>query len=254
MDANGRKNLLEMRASTWRWLAALRADTVEPGTGEESLSVQIDELYTKQDVNEKLNIAVTKYAVDVMLGDPTVLEDEATIDVIKNKVDYLFPEDLCFLKGCWWKDPEDNYSVQPPNDRRIMYSTDNIAPDSLDVLENGAPRYRRRLNGLVLDRTPDKDNPQGILVQYIKWFQYLATDDQYLESQYARILQEAVILSAAKTLSGSKGGSQMAILDSELKELEARLQGACKNGQTPPFMQMIPAYHPFQSRRGRRAR
>lgn len=253
MDANGKKNRGEMVISIWRWLAALRADSVDLTTGVESAGSKIDEMYTKDRVIEAINLAVTKYAVDVMVGDETVLAEERFLNVTANVVEYTLPEDLAFLKRCRWKDPADPHTVQPPNEYREMYATDNIAPEALDAFENGAPRFKRRQNRIVLDRTPDRDNAQGIMVEYIKWFHYLATDDQFLETQYARILQECVILSSAKNLSGITGGSVMAGLDMELKEVEARLGLACRAGMTPPYMQMIPATHPFMSRRGRRA-
>lgn len=244
-DIVGRYTLAEMRERVWRRLDALRADTVSI-IGEESITLTTDALYTVPDLDIAINKALVGHYVELVGNSNKAFSDEEEIDVVTNQTEYQLPTDMVQLKGLWWKDSSITYTILPPNERTYMHQVDEGGPLDPSVA-NGAPTYRRQLNFIVLNEIPTVDNPKGILVRYVKWVNWLSRPDQVIETEFAQILQECVIISAALDLAWSKAKQDNPQWKTELGEWQSRLASMVRNTDNPPFVVMYYP-HPFRRR------
>ncbi len=254
-DVLGRKTYTELRGDVRRWLNASKQE-IKDETGAVIVEGCTDPLYTDDDINMALNVSLTGHFIDLTANGEKIFSDEATIDVVMDETEYDLPFDLAFLNSCWWLDPANDFSVRPQNSsdpdtgRLFMYEGEEPVPGEGDAIENGAPRYRRQLNYIVLDRKPLQDKVGGILIRYVKWIAPLVGDQDVIESQYSRILQEIIVLDASKNLSAARGGTNQDVLSAELTKWEGRLNLAASCSTMPPFMQMVtPQIHRRRSPR-----
>ena len=235
-----------MREAVWRNAAAYMPGAVDSASGVESGTAEINTLLSKEDVNRWINEALTAHYVNMVANSNTTWADEAIIDVKKDKVEYTLPEDLAQLRSCWWKPVDIEMKKVPPSERIYMHLLDE-ATDLPESSMNGAPTYRRNLNYIVINdpKAVDRDNDGGVLVRYIKWVNYLAKDDDRIETQFARVLQEMVILDA--TVAGLSRKFNLPApqeLQLEIARWETRLATLLRNTTSAPFVQMIPTQHP----------
>jgi len=261
-DILGRLNLKEMRLAVWRNLAAVYPSSVDVATGSELLVdpmnpdtdsiISHDPLFTKQDIDRKLNESLTARSLDLIANAENTFADEETVDVVANIMEYPTPDDMAFLRGCWWKDPGIPKSQVPFSKRIFMHQVDEGSLDAI-VEYNGAPTYRRQLDLIFLNEAPLQDNPGGILFRYIKWVNHLQRDDQVLETEYARILQEIITLEAAVWLASRKSFLDTTEMRQDLQTWENRLVIAARQSDSPPFRYMT-VRHPLSAFRRRRSR
>ena len=249
MDQYGRLTRLEMREAVRRRIDTIRATIapVQPPPtapvipGDETAILQLDPLVSNQDINLMLNTAVIKRSVDVNVLDNTIMADEAIIDVSTGVVEYPLPEDLMFLRGVYWKPPELSIvDPIPPPGRIFLYEQDSDNDISFPLIQgNGIPQYRRRLNNIVLNQVPQEDNPAGLLIDYTKAFLALATDDQYLETPLAQIIQEVVILDVVIEITTERMKLDGTEVRTSLAQLEEKLTLAVTNYHAPKTIRMM---------------
>lgn len=242
----GLYTLAEMRERTRRNIDALRSSITQVpvvGTpplvpGDEIPGTQdIDPMYSNEDLNYFINTALTERAVSIFVEDPNSLADSETVDILANIAEYSLPADMGQIRSLWWKDPSTPYTIQPPTKRTFMIPSDE-EHGVIRTLANGVPTYRRQLNQFVLSTAPKKDNPQGVEVRYTKWLNYLGQDDSVIETQFARILQECVILDAAIACASRRSFMDPSALAADLAKAEGALTLALRNSNNPPFMQL----------------
>lgn len=252
-DSLGRLNLREIRTRVWQILDSYRPAEVEttvdfpvpvdinhPDGLTNALSTapfEVDSLYPRDEVNSAINAALREKYVDLILNSTIPFSDETTIDVVANQTEYVLPWDFAQVKGLWWKHDEDTRTIVPINEREYMHQVENELVQHMDLLY-GTPTYRRQLNNIVLNQIPQRDNPGGILVRYVKWVLWLSVDDQYIETELAPILQEVVIWTAAIELAQTK--SQLSVPDWEKRQSkwEERLSFLTRATNNPPFVIM----------------
>lgn len=248
MDHMGRLTLFGMRQRVRRRLASLMNDNIVDGA--EVGNPIYNNLFTDQDIDMALNAALNMRLVDLISIDSEILADEEVIDVVVNQTEYELPADMAVLRALYWKDPAVTHTVVPRNERVIMYQVEPQDGPSIDVL-NGAPTYQRRLNFIVLNDIPKVANPGGILVDYVKWLMPLLVEDQVLETQHARILQEVIVFDAVVDLQISK----LKVSTPEivgLRDLYAsRLNVLSAVSSSPPVFDMRPlvAYNKYKRHR-----
>jgi hypothetical protein len=230
--------LLEMREAVWRNLAAIYPGSVDPVTGQ-SFNPRIDPLFTKEDVDLWINESLTGHFLDVTENADEVFADEATLDVVANTPEIELPEDMAFFRSAWWKPVNYQLSQAPPSGRTFMLKVDDPGTTTRDMVGAGSvPRYRLQLDFLVLEPVSTVDNPGGVLVRYIKWAQHLAQDDQIIESQFARVLQECVILEAAMSGAGRKAFLDVSPLKISYDIWRERLMVAARRYNVPTSVQI----------------
>lgn len=221
------------------------ADPVQPLVpGDETGGIDIDPMYSNQDLNYFVNTALTNKCVSIFVEDPNALADSETVDILANVAEYSLPTDMGQIRSLWWKDPSTPYTIQPPTKREFMLPSDE-ENGALRSMRNGVPTYRRQLNQFVLFPCPTKDNPQGVEVRYTKWLNYLAQDGDVIETQFARIIQEIVILDAAISAVSRKSFMDPSALAADLAKAEGSLTLALRNSNNPPFMQLS-VQHPVR--------
>jgi hypothetical protein len=245
----GLYTLAEMRMMVYRNVGALRRQ-VNLATNEETGDPRFDPLISKNDVDLMINTALTLRAVDLFYNATTVLADQEQIDVKANIVEYPLPADLAILRYAKWKDPLVPYTIQPPNDYIPMVEYDQQDQVPVTFL-NGAPTYRRQLNNIVLNETPECDNDQGILVYYIKWVQYLIQDNSVIETQFARLLQEVVVIDASIAAATRHRFLDVNELRKDQVQAYSALVQLCRISSSPPSVSMI-VDHPVKARPGTR--
>lgn len=244
-DDIGRMNFGEMREAVWRALAALYPSSVDPTTGEEAADPRVDPLFTKNDLDRWINEAVTMRFLDLIENADKILLDEEFIDVEVDIVEYALPTDMAFLRGLYWKDPSVPISQMPFNERQLMFQTDEGTPGDNLEFSNGVPTYRRQLDNFVLNQAQKTQNLGGICIRYVKWANHLIQDDQILETVYAKIIQELVIIDAAIKAASRKAFLDTTALKEDRTEWENRLAIAARMSDCPPFMQMV-VHHPVR--------
>ena len=239
MDAYGRKSLSELRTDVRRNLNAVQALVFDATTGKEGAGTAFvyDELFPEPHVDMYLNEALTARYLDLVINAETEFADETTIDVTEDIVEYTLPDEMAILRGLWWKDPNTAASLVPPADRLYMHMKDE-GDDPIDAVYNGAPTYRRQMHHIVLNTTPTEDNLTGILVRYIKWINPLTADTQVIESSFARVLQEVVILDATIAAGERRAKMDMSTLLATLQKWEVRLAALARSSTTPAFMNL----------------
>lgn len=196
-DPLGRYSLLEMRELTRRLIDGIRP-IVDVTTGDEAAPVILDPLFSNKDLNFFINSAITMTFVDMVGNNEEVFADETLVDITANVLEYSLPEDLIQVRGMWWKRPSTSYTIVPKTHRLQMYKRDDASPIP-HTIDNGAPSYRFMLNFFTLNEPSrvTQDNPQGVLIEYIKIVNYMDVDDAILETQFARVMQELVVRRAA---------------------------------------------------------
>lgn len=254
MDDLGRYTLKEMREMARRNVLALKAFPITTDGKEQKpdgspSDYVVDRLVTDPDLNFWLNTALTNRCISIFYNAEKVLSDEETINVLANVIEYELPADLGILRSAWWKDPRDLYTIVPPVERVKMdfYEGDEDFPDTSGRFE--APSYRRQLNFLVLNQVPDEDNPQGILVKYIKWINPLVQDDTIIETEFARILQEIIVIDASIMAASRHRYLDTAELRKDQVAMEANLLMYCRISSNPSSVRLITDY-PIKISRG----
>lgn len=251
-DLNGRMNRLELRQAIRRRVDTYRG-VVDPTTGEESGTQQLDPLVTNQDLNMYINSALIKRHIDITTLDDTIMADEATVDIVADQVEYSLPDDLLFLRSVYLKPEGETYTITPPNQRTYLYEYDQEG--DINLPEVGAGTYRRRLNSIVLNWVPTNDNTGGLMFDYVKSPLVMMDDTQVLETPLAWILQEVVILDCVIEIAIQKMQMDARELRLSLKEMEARLSLAAINYSEPKLVRMVPtvqlALSPVGNRRFR---
>lgn len=214
----------------------------------------IDALYPLEEVNEQLNSSLTEHYADLVASSELPFADEQEIDIIANQTEYELPADLVQLRGFWYKDPGDDRTVVPINDRIYMHMEDNGSPLEVGFL-NGAPTYRMQMNFVVLNQIPLANNLGGMLCRYIKWHNWLSNDSQVIETQFAQILQQCIIVGAAITLAETKQQLTVQPWVDELSRWKERLSILVRNTINPPFAMIMVQPPQFRSNlRSRRSR
>jgi len=255
-DIVGRLSLVEIRFGVWRYLSALYPTSVnqtapagpaDPPFGAEVLPYRVDPLFPQQDVDRCLNSALAARFVDLNVNAATIFADEERVDILVGQVDYQLPTDAVYLRGLWYK-PRDIRLADCKEEDRIMMHMRDEEDTNLTTRDEEAPTYRRVLNYFVLNETPIYDNPGGVQVRYVKWMRPLILDDQIIESEYAPILQEVIMLDAALQLASRKGGIDTTELARDLGLWDARLNAAAGMSNAPPFRRMT-IEHPMRRTR-----
>lgn len=211
----------------------------------------IDPLFTNDDLNFFINSALTETWIDVVVASDTVMADEELIDVKMNIVEYALPDDMAQLRSLHWKSFDRTLSVVPPSKRRLMHQIDEPTSD-IDIFHDGAPSYRRNLNFIRLNHTPHHDNPGGILCRYIKHANFLDRDGAFIETQFARVMQEVVIRAAAIEAATTKSQLDVSPLKAKLDEWTTRLSMLVRNSNNPPYVYMTIPEHPIRAVEQRR--
>jgi hypothetical protein len=185
--------------------------------------------------------------VDLNINAATIFSDEENVDILTGQVDYALPVDAIYLRGLWYKERHISLANCKEEDRIMMHMRDE---EGTNTTANDAeiPTYRRILNYFVLNETPRYDNPGGVQVRYVKWIRALVLDDQIIESEYAPILQEVIMLDAALQLASRKGGVDTTELARDLAVWDARLNAAAGMSNAPPFKRMT-IEHPMRRTR-----
>lgn len=243
--------LKDMRDHVRRKLLAYAPTDVDEATGEETLDSvgepigTVDRLYSNTDLNVWINEAVTGYFVNMAVNSGSVWADEALIDIVPNRPEYSLPNDLCQLRGLYWKDDRTPLMLAPPSERTLMLMIES-PEEWTPGIENGAPSYRRQLNNIVLGEPEyfERENTGGILVRYTKWINFLAYDEAMLETQFARVLQECVVCQATITALSMKANiDPPGALIAEESKWSDRLTALIRTSTNAPFIQMV-AEHP----------
>lgn len=232
-DWVGRYSLAEMRERVRRRIDALRCAQLD-GSGSEVALPDLDPTVSNQDIDYYLNYSLTSHAVEMFSDAAQVLSDQVDVDIQTGIVEYALPEDMAQLRGLWWKDPSYALMQVPPSDRVYMWEVSGAHEH--ETYMNGAPTYHRQLGMFVLNQSPRVDNLGGVQVRYVKWFNPLLEEEQILETEFAPMLQQVLILDAAKQLLDSRYQIDSTRLEQELMKAEARLSIAVRNSTSPPRM------------------
>ncbi len=244
-DDIGRLTFKEMREAVWRSLAALYPTSTDPTTGEEAADPRVDPLFSKNDLDRWINEAVTMRFLSLVENSDKVFADEEFIDVEIDVVEYALPVDMAFLRGLYWKDPAYSISQMPFNERQQMWQIDEGTPGLAVEMSNGVPTYRRQLDNFVLNEAQKTVNPGGICVRYVKWINHLVQDEAILETSYARVLQELIIIDAAISAASRKAFLDTSALKEDQTRWENHLAIAARMHDCPPSMQMV-VRHPVR--------
>jgi hypothetical protein len=252
-DVVGRYTLGEMRERVRRCVDGLRpvVSVIDmpggPGivipAGTETANVPIDPLFSNDDINFFLNSALTLVFVDMISANEEVFADEETVDIVANVMEYSLPTDLVQVRSLWWKDPSIAYTIVPATAWTFMWKRDEGRSLPMEMY-TGVPTYRLNLNQFVLNE-PDlvvSDNPQGVLVRYIKKNNFLSNDGDKIETQFAWVVQEVVIRLAAVELIEKRTKLDAAALRTDLTEWVSRLTVMVRNSTNPPFINMVPTF------------
>lgn len=245
MDTLGLLTLAEMREVVWRNVRGLTPGAVD-ADGNESGGVTIDPLFSVQTLNRYIQTSVTANAAVIAQQSDTVMSDDTIIDVVQDVTEYVLPPDMISLQGLFWKPAGVAYSTLPVNQRTQM---DCVGPNG-PCWQNGAPTYRLHMQYVVLTEAPKQDNLGGIQVQYKKWLLQLTQDDDKLETQFARLLQEVVILDATIKAASRQSGLDTSEFRADLTEAKALFQQAVREAFSPPEMRMMNGMNPFEGIRG----
>ena len=240
-DIYGKYTLLEMIHRTWRRLGAYYPESVDINSGEESQVFCVDPLFSRDDVIDAINEAASARFTDLIVNSQSVLLDEDLIHVNADQAEYRIPEDAAIIRALYWKDPSNPLELVPPNERVPMVNTDNIDTNIYqpgDTFGCIVPTWKRRLDYIVIDPVPTIANRGGILIEYVKWLNYLANDDDVLETQFARALQECCILQAVITLGSRKGKMRMEEENAQLLQWDQRFALLVRNAVQPAQIQM----------------
>lgn len=263
----GLYTLYEMRRQVWRRLDSYRPTDVQlydqevvpvspenpdgRTTGASTGPFAIDAIYPKEEVNAQINIALREHYLDLVLSMETAFSDETEIDIVADQSEYELPYDMAMLRGLYWKDPYDTRTVVPINARTLMPLLDGSLQQESSPQSVALPSYRIQLNQFVLNPVPTLDNPGGVLVRYVKWNIYLSDDAQVIESQFAPILQECVIIAAAISLAQTKAMLDVKPWLDELARWKERLLQLVRMTLTPPnirmYRQAVPYHRVYRS-------
>lgn len=237
----GLYTLAEMRELVRRRLGTYQAGRVDVATGSEDPEVAsyIDPVITNTDINFELNAAVVRRGIEVSILDESLLTEEAFFDVEEDIVEYELPEDLLFLRGLYWL-PTDRTATLVPSDSEYRLPMHYVDGEGPSIDKDGVPTFRRRQNFIVLNAAPTSAATSGILIDYVKWMLYLEADDQVLETQFARILQEVIVLDAAIALTVEKLHLDAAELVQMAKSWGERLVLATQSSLTPKIVDTVP--------------
>lgn len=235
MDAYGRLTRAELRDAIRRRTDMIRANIADDGS-EDATPLQLDPLVSNVDLDLYINSALIKRHIDVTTIDETIMADEATIDIVADQVEYELPPDLLFLRAVYLKDEGVDYSISPPNERTYLYELDQDG--DINLSDVSCPTYRRRLNTIVLNNVPERNNPGGLVVDYVKGPLPLASDDQVLETPLAWILQEVIILDVCIYITDEKMKIDSTALRRTMVELEARLNLAALAYSSPKLVRL----------------
>jgi hypothetical protein len=178
----------------------------------------------------------------------TLFAVEVLYDANVGQTQYPVPPDMCQLRGLLWKDASISPANARPDDYNWMSYQDNIENPSDFGGQVGRPTWRRVGNIFKLNQDPGDfqvgNNPQGIMVRYIKWIQFLINDGDYLDFTNARIIQECVAWDA--TLDCARTQDEMVDttgIEKTLAYWNQQLEIVTRNSYRPPNIRLIgPTY------------
>lgn len=255
-DNLGRLTLGEIRVGVWRQLSALYPDSIntsssvvdatgkptpelDPAFGQSVIPILLDPLFPREDVDRALNSSLTAHYLILVENAETIFSDSELIDVQKDIAAYPLPADLAFLRGLWYlSDTSKSVSLQPSSKRIMMHMLDEESNEQTRAISNNVPHYRRQMGYVVLDPVPRKDVVGAIECRYVKWIHPILDDVDIIESEYAQVLQEVIILDAAIMLAERKGRSDVTTMRADLAMWETRLDRAAGMSNRSPFKVM----------------
>lgn len=255
----------ELRDYTRRLMNGIRSDVtpveipaVPPATeptapGTETLQISVDPLFSNTDINLQLNSGLVNIHSDMVAANGDVFQDEQYIDIATEQLgqaEYPLPDDIMQLRALYWKDPQIAYTFYPPIEYIFMHKVDEPA-GLFGAACNGAPTYRTSLGRFIINEPwfVNKANPKGVKIRYIKWPQPLDNDDAYVETQFARLVQEVLVRRAAIELIELKTKLDASPLKGERDQWIARLMRAVADSFNPLTVQFV-ARHPLEHKVG----
>ena len=234
--------------------------SVDPGTNLPIGTPTYDTLISKVDLDDQINRAYTSAWLQV-----NQLAQDAYIRTIfistkANVPTYILPPDAAVFHTIHWRELMSNsQNLVPPLAPPRYIPMPRIDGDSPELFTGAgsAPPWHRDGSQLVLDRVPNFDNPQGIRIRYVPWFQQLVNPNDTLQGQLARPMQEVVIYGAAIEICKTKRRTVTDDMKESYKSYLDLLIMAAGNIEKPDSVQMhtpYPVKRGFSGRGGRRGR
>lgn len=257
-DANNRYSLLELRQYVLRNLASLRVQTVDPVTGAESGTTYLglNAQFSQQLLNQRINSSLTKTWLLVSAENDTLFRKEVFFDAAPNVLQYRIPPDALDINGLWWKDASIQAPAKP-DDYRIMSYQEQLEGAKGFGGQQGRPTWRRVGNFVQLNRDPGDFstaiNVQGIWFKYTRWNRFLINDTDYIDHNYAQIMQEVVVYDT--TMECIKTQDEMVDasgIQASLAYWNQQLEILVRNAYRPPEIELRGPAHHYLTFSGRR--
>lgn len=172
---------------------------VDPNTGLANGAPTYDTLISKTDLDDQINRAYTSAWLQVNQLAQDAYVRTIYISTQANLATYALPPDAAVFHTIHWRNAQSNsQNAVPPAAPPVYVPMPRIDDDRPDLWTGGnAPPWHRDGQQLILDRVPGFDNPQGIRIRYVPWFVQLSEDEDTLQGQLSRPMQEVVIYGAA---------------------------------------------------------
>jgi hypothetical protein len=246
----GLYSLLELEVKT-RAVIWGTDQPVDPNTGLPIGNPTYDTLISKVDVDDQINRAYTSAWLQVQQLAQDAYVRTIYISTKAGLATYALPPDAAVFHTIHWRhfaNSSGSINVtagvppQPAFPARYV-PMPRIDDDQPEHFHGGsAPPWHRDGQQLVLDRVPNYDNPQGIRIRYVPWFQQLVQPTDTLTGQLARPMQEVVIYGAAIELCKTKRRTVTQDMQASYKTYLDLLMVAAGNIEKPDRAQMVSPY------------
>lgn len=259
-DTIGRYAFSEMARLVRDRLLAVRK-TVDPITGEETGSTITNQLISNTDILAKFNSVLTGIYTDAITRKPDLFESDRSVEMEAGLVDYQFPLGMLQFSQMLWLKPG---APDPPQpwDFVPMVCVDDAHDFDIQVGQFSVPTWRRIGNNFQLNRLPTSSEEDATVVVRGVFLPLPLLDDlaspkppparSVLQGPFPTLVQELMMLEAAKKLASEKMQQWPASLDEELMMWRQRVDIAINNAQQPRSVQITSGYLVQSTYSGRR--
>lgn len=237
-DNLGRYYLSEMQDRVHRELGDAQL-TVNPTTGDESsAAVYPTQLYSNTDITEALNYSQATQFQEMWTDHEDIFAQTTYISL---KAQWIGPYALPFniLKVRWLKIKPASIGLQAmrPDQWQPMFYYDEDLSQGIQN-QMGGRSYRFEGQRIILNWLPESDNPSGIMVNSVFMPPDLVDDDDVVQTQFARALQNFMIFDAAVHLSDTRENQVAPHLIEQRERAHITLMATVDNALQPPSVQL----------------
>jgi len=233
-DQLGRYYLQEMQDRVRRELGDDQLTVNTTTNVESSAPVYPTQLYSRTDLNQALNYSMVTQFQEMWTDHEDLFASTFYISIKSGwPGPYALPFNLLKLRWLKMKPPSLSLSAMRPNQWQPMSYYDEDLSQGIQW-QFGGTTYRREGDNIILNFIPGQSNGNGIMVNCVVMPPELVNQNDVVDAQFARPLQNFMILDAAVHIADTRQNEVSPHLLEQRERAHIALMATVDNALQPP--------------------